>query len=50
MSGDYQARFCEGLGVKFPRSTLQKPVSEGEAGTAEQSEDAPKFKLAASKA
>jgi single-stranded DNA-binding protein len=28
----------------------KKPVSEGEAGTAEQSEDAPKFKLAASKA
>lgn len=25
MSGDYQARFYEGLGVKFPRSTRQNP-------------------------
>ena len=25
MSGDYQARFCEGLGVKFPLPTRRVP-------------------------
>jgi len=26
MMGDYQVRFCERLGVKFPLSTRQKTV------------------------
>jgi len=31
VSGDYQARFCERLGVKFPRSTLQKMDTSADA-------------------
>jgi hypothetical protein len=51
VSGDYQARFYEGLGVKFPRSTLQKPTSNEETQSEETQEDAPKKKqLAAAKA
>lgn len=49
MSGDYQARFYEGLGVKFPRSTRQKPISQDERQADEQAADAPKQQLATAK-
>ena len=30
--GDYHARFCEGLGVKFPRSTRQNAIRPNALG------------------
>ena len=41
MSGDYQARFCEGLGVKLPRSTLRRP----KANKAEESQPKPETEV-----